>query len=49
VRIQPGQSVHPGIQIAVTIIIRFSVKETKLSGLLLAPPTQARSSSRLSR
>ena len=36
------------IQIAMPIIIRFSVSETKPSGTLLAPPTHAHFSSRLS-
>lgn len=36
------------IQIAIAIIIRFSVSETKPKGTLLDPPTQAHFSSRLS-
>lgn len=43
--------IHPmrsGIQIAMAIMMRFSVSETKPSGTLLLPPTQAHLSARLS-
>ena len=36
------------IQTAMPIIMRFSVSDTKPSGTLLSPPTQAHFSSRLS-
>ena len=43
-----SQSIRIDIQIAMAIIIRFSVRETKPKGTLLEPPTQAHLISRLS-
>ena len=44
-----GAAIGPDtIQIAIATIMTFSVSETKPSGTLLLPPTQAHFSSRLS-
>ena len=47
-RYKPRTNILNGIQSPMNIIIRFSVSETKPSGTLLLPPTQAHLSSRLS-
>ncbi len=43
-----GMKAIDDIHRAIAIIIRFSVRETKPSGTLLSPPTQAHLSSRRS-